>query len=43
MEQKFTNIFCSRLTQIGKILMQRIEDILDAVSECEQGAIKYLF
>lgn len=40
MDEKFTNIFCSTLTQVGKILLQRIEGILNAGSACEQGAIK---
>lgn len=40
MDETFTNLFCSTLSQVGKVLIQRIEDILDAVSECEQGLIK---
>lgn len=42
MDQTFTNIFCSTLTQLGNGLIEKIEDILSAASHCEQGSLKYV-
>lgn len=43
MDETFTNIFCSTLTQLGDSLIKKIEDILSVASACEQGSLKYIY